>query len=213
MRQKYAYWILGVVLGISVLSGCTETNTSVSDSGKSADNSLFGEVSKIGDNSIMVKVGTMKERKQGEQPKEGESMSPQDDEEVKGTDTDEDKGQQPPQEGEPPSMLELTGEEEEIHVTGETVIKRQEKPGKQQGDMSEVPKMPDGEFPSEQEAEVVLDAIDGETFAGTVTKVGNSASSASGGVAKYSVEITIPKNEEMKAGMNASATIVLTEFS
>ncbi len=62
---------------------------------------------------------------------------------------------------------------------------------------------------SNQEAEVVLDAIDDETFAGTVTKVGNIASSASGGVAKYSVEITIPKNEEMKAGMNASATIVI----
>lgn len=60
-----------------------------------------------------------------------------------------------------------------------------------------------------QEAEVTLDAIDGETFTGTVTKVGNSANSASGGVAKYSVEITIPKNEQMKAGMNASATIVI----
>lgn len=60
-----------------------------------------------------------------------------------------------------------------------------------------------------QKAEVALDAIDGETFTGTVTKVGNSASSASGGVAKYSVEITIPKNGQMKVGMNASATIVI----
>lgn len=60
-----------------------------------------------------------------------------------------------------------------------------------------------------QEAEVTLDAIEGETFTGTVTKVGNSASSASGGVAKYTVQITIPKDEQMKAGMNASATIVI----
>lgn len=60
-----------------------------------------------------------------------------------------------------------------------------------------------------QKAEVSFDAIDGETFTGTVTKVGNSASSASGGVAKYSVEITIPKDDQMKVGMNASATIVI----
>lgn len=60
-----------------------------------------------------------------------------------------------------------------------------------------------------QEAQVTLDAIEGETFTGTVVKVGNSASSASGGVAKYTVEISIPKNEQMKVGMNASATIVI----
>ena len=59
-----------------------------------------------------------------------------------------------------------------------------------------------------QQAEVTFDAIEEETFEGTVTKVGTSAS-ASGGVAKYTVEITIPASEEMKAGMNASATIVI----
>lgn len=59
-----------------------------------------------------------------------------------------------------------------------------------------------------QQAEVTFDAIEEETFEGTVTKVGNSAS-ASGGVAKYTVEITIPASEEMKVGMNASATIVI----
>ena len=55
---------------------------------------------------------------------------------------------------------------------------------------------------------MTLDAIEGKSFAGTVTKVGASAS-ASGGVAKYTVEITIPKDELMKEGMNASATIVI----
>lgn len=61
-----------------------------------------------------------------------------------------------------------------------------------------------------QTAQVTFDAIEDKTFEGTVTKVGNTAS-ASGGVAKYTVEITIPKNEEMKAGMNASATITIEE--
>lgn len=61
-----------------------------------------------------------------------------------------------------------------------------------------------------QKAEVTFDAIDGKTFEGTVTKVGNTAS-ASGGVAKYTVEIAVPKEAEMKQGMNASATIVIEE--
>lgn len=61
-----------------------------------------------------------------------------------------------------------------------------------------------------QTAQVTFDAIEDKTFEGTVTKVGNTAS-ASGGVAKYTVEITTPKDEEMKAGMNASATITIEE--
>lgn len=61
----------------------------------------------------------------------------------------------------------------------------------------------------EQEAEVTLDAIEDASFTGTVTKVSNSASSSGSGVAKYTVEITIPKDEQMKDGMNASATIVI----
>lgn len=60
-----------------------------------------------------------------------------------------------------------------------------------------------------QEASITLDAIEDETFTGTVTKVGNSASSSSSGVAKYTVKIQIPKDEQMKTGMNASATIVV----
>lgn len=64
---------------------------------------------------------------------------------------------------------------------------------------------------SDQTAEVTLDAIEDQTFTGTVTKVGNSTSGNTGGVAKYTVEITIPKEEEMKVGMNASATIVVEE--
>ena len=60
-----------------------------------------------------------------------------------------------------------------------------------------------------QEANITLDAIENQTFTGTVTKVGNSASSSSSGVAKYTVEVTIAKDEQMKAGMNASATIVI----
>lgn len=59
-----------------------------------------------------------------------------------------------------------------------------------------------------QEAEITFDAIEDQTFQGSVTKISNSASS-SGGVTKYPVQITIPKDESMRIGMNASATITI----
>lgn len=62
----------------------------------------------------------------------------------------------------------------------------------------------------DQEAEVTLDAIEDSTFTGTVTKVSGSADSTSGS-ARYAVQISVPKDEQMKAGMNASATIVVEE--
>lgn len=60
-----------------------------------------------------------------------------------------------------------------------------------------------------QQAEITLDAMEDETFTGTVIKVGGSASSSGGGVAKYTVEVEIPGDERMKEGMNASATITI----
>lgn len=60
-----------------------------------------------------------------------------------------------------------------------------------------------------QEAEVTVDAIDGQTFTGTVTSVSNTASSSGNGSAKYVVEISVPKDSSMKEGMSASATIVV----
>ncbi len=63
----------------------------------------------------------------------------------------------------------------------------------------------------QQQAKITLDSMEGETFAGTVIKVGSSASSSSGGVAKYTVKISIPRDERMKEGMNASAVITIEE--
>ena len=61
-----------------------------------------------------------------------------------------------------------------------------------------------------QKAVVTFDAIEDKEFEGEVTEIGNSAS-VNGGVAKYTVEITIPKDDEMKVGMNAFATITTEE--
>lgn len=61
-----------------------------------------------------------------------------------------------------------------------------------------------------QTADITLDALDGESFEGTVTKVG-TVGSTSGSSAKYTVEITVPKAENMLIGMSASATIQIDE--
>lgn len=63
----------------------------------------------------------------------------------------------------------------------------------------------------DQEATITLDAIEDQTYTGIVTKVADSASSSSGGVAKYTVDITMSKDMLMKVGMNASATITVEE--
>lgn len=59
-----------------------------------------------------------------------------------------------------------------------------------------------------QEAAVTFDAIEDKEFTGEVTEIGNTAL-VNGGVAKYTVSVSVPKDEEMKQGMNASATITI----
>lgn len=59
-----------------------------------------------------------------------------------------------------------------------------------------------------QQAAVTLDAVEGKTFAGTITKVAETASE-SGNVATYSVEISLDRDDSIKIGMSASATITI----
>lgn len=59
-----------------------------------------------------------------------------------------------------------------------------------------------------QTAVVTFDAIEDQEFEGEVTSIGNTAS-VNGGVAKYAVVLTVAKEEQMREGMNASATITI----
>lgn len=61
-----------------------------------------------------------------------------------------------------------------------------------------------------QKATITLDALEGESFEGTITKVSHTASSGGSSV-KYPVEITLEKTEDMLIGMSASATITVEE--
>lgn len=62
----------------------------------------------------------------------------------------------------------------------------------------------------DQKAEITFDAIEDETFEGTIAGISDTAS-VNGGVAKYTVDITMAKTDSMKAGMNASATITIED--
>ena len=57
-----------------------------------------------------------------------------------------------------------------------------------------------------QSADITFDALEDQIFTGTVASISGTAS-VNGGVAKYTVKIEVPKDENMRIGMNASATI------
>lgn len=61
-----------------------------------------------------------------------------------------------------------------------------------------------------QTAAITMDAVEGQEFEGTITKVSATASGDSSS-AKYPVEITLEKTDDMLYGMSASATIQVDE--
>ena len=111
------------------------------------ENEILGEVKSVEDGKITIAVGIRKEMGQpGEQPQGGENdEAPDGNGDVQGA-----------PDGEAPSMLDLTGEEQEITVTDSTVITKQsmgggqgapggEAPEKPDGDNGETPEKPDGD--------------------------------------------------------------------
>lgn len=124
MKKKYVAVLLGITLGLSVLSGCSSTTTknqteTTSESEEKSEDAIYGEVSKVDGDTITIKTGTKKEIKEGEQP-DG-------------------------------SMLELTGDKQKITVTDDTKITRQTMGGAPQGGQlngdgnSQPPEKPDGD--------------------------------------------------------------------
>lgn len=59
-----------------------------------------------------------------------------------------------------------------------------------------------------QAVSVTLDALDGQTFDGTVQSIDTTGSN-SGGVTKFTVTISVPKTDDMLSGMSATATITV----
>ena len=138
--------------------GTTEDTAEASDTEES--NEILGEVKSVEDGKITIAVGTRKEMDQhGEQPQGGENgeapEKPDEDDAKEGGDAKDtestgetpddktDKGEAP--DGEAPSMLDLTGEEQEVTVTDNTVITKQSMGGGQETPGGEVPEKSDGD--------------------------------------------------------------------
>lgn len=188
----------------------TEDTAEASDTEES--NEILGEVKSVEDGKITIAVGTREEMGQpGEQPQgggdgeapekpDGEAKDSEDADDEKADDvsadesadtesTDEtvddktDKGEAP--DGEAPSMLELTGEEQEITVTDSTVITKQSMGGGQGTPGGEASEKPDGEASdgngqapdgTGQTEEITLDDIkEGDVVAITLDDDGNAA--------------------------------------
>lgn len=198
MRRKSAAMIIGFVLSISVLGGCAGTESVVSNKKENADNSLFGEVSKIGESSITVKVGTLNKVEKGERSPKGEQSEDQGtdnqtDEEI---DTSEKKELQPNEERHF-SMLELTGEEQEINIAKEAVIKRQGMFGKSGGKMGEAP---DGEKPD-------IEKADGKNAEGEKPEGGSIDGEKPDGFPSQEVEAEEITLEDLSEGDTVSITL------
>lgn len=197
MKYKHLAMIMGVMItatsvGSAVTAFAADSKTeSTQDAGDTTEdtaeasdteesNEILGEVKSVEDGKITIAVGTREEMGQpGEQPQGG---------------GDGEAPEKP--DGEAPSVLDLTGEEQEITVTDSTVITKQsmgdgqgtpggEAPEKPDGDNGEAPEKPDGEASdgngqapdgTGQTEEITLDDIkQGDVVAITLDDDGNAA--------------------------------------
>ena len=197
MKHKHLAMIMGVMItatsvGSAVTAFAADSKTeSTQDAGDTTEdtaeasdteesNEILGEVKSVEDGKITIAVGTREEMGQpGEQPQGG---------------GDGEAPEKP--DGEAPSVLDLTGEEQEITVTDSTVITKQsmgdgqgtpggEAPEKPDGDNGEAPEKPDGEASdgngqapdgTGQTEEITLDDIkQGDVVAITLDDDGNAA--------------------------------------
>ncbi len=146
------------------------------------ENEILGEVKSVEDGKITIAVGTRKEMAHpGEQPQGEENGEAPEKPEGEAPDGNGD-GQGTP-DGEAPSMLDLTGEEQEITVTDSTVITKQSMGGGQGASSGEAPdsngQAPDSQGASDvagQTEEITLDDIkEGDVVAITLDDDGNAA--------------------------------------
>lgn len=217
MKKKYIAILLGITLGMTTLVGCSGTNTSESSTiqesqsvtgatensdkrvseAETAD--VYGEVTAVSEDSITIKVGTMKQmEKPDDAGASGDSSNAQSsddktdsDSTEKGsenTDSSENKSdnssdsrnaqlpeniEKPDGDGQgAPSMLDLTDEEKEIKITDDTVIVRSSRGGMAGGPQGNGG-APDMQQKTEESS--LSDISEGDTVAITYDEDGNAA--------------------------------------
>lgn len=134
VKRRYAAMTMSFILAASLFGGCTADNKSDSQTSESGKESqaVYGEVVSLSDDSIEIETGTLKEISTEEENKAETSI------------------------------LDLTGEEQEISITEDTVVKREGmggQPGEKDGNVPEPPqdgqgKPEDGQKPSEDGEEI-----------------------------------------------------------
>ena len=148
MKNKYAAIAFGLVLTISscpvyAAENTTETTASAEENGSAAEteeNTLLGQVTAVNEDSFTIALGTRKEMQAPGGEGGGQQTPPEkpDSDKEQASDGEgaeqqtppdgENGGQQTPPDGEgggQPSLLDLTGEEQTISVTSDTVITRE----------------------------------------------------------------------------------------
>lgn len=217
MKKKYIAILLGITLGMTTLVGCSGTNTSesstiqesqsVTGATENSDKTVseaetadvYGEVTAISEDSITIKVGTMKQmEKPDDAGASGDSSNAQssddktdsdstekgsentDSSENKSDNSSDSRNAQPPENMEKPdgdgqgapSMLDLTDEEKEIKITDDTVIVRSSRGGMAGGPQGNGG-APDMQQKTEESS--LSDISEGDTVAITYDEDGNTA--------------------------------------
>lgn len=134
----------------------SDANKDQSTAEDSEENTILGEVKSVSDTEITIAVGTKKEM--GQSDGDGQNRAPQK------PDTEDGNG------GEAPSMLDLTGEEQTITITENTVITKQQggapqgQPGgdQNQNGEREAPEKPDGDNQSGSDSEEAPEKPEGD---------------------------------------------------
>ncbi|MCR5736030.1 MAG: hypothetical protein K6G64_00100 [Eubacterium sp.] len=126
---------LTLAMMVTSISGCgkNDSNSKTESNVQSEENVIYGEVAEVAENSIKIKVGTMNERQ-----KPGEKST---DDAKKNTNETADQNTDQKTEGRP-SMINLTGEEQEISFDEETKFTKEQMMGGF-ANMGTPPQMPD----------------------------------------------------------------------
>ena len=155
MKRKYIAFLLGTALCFSMFQGCGKMEKGIKEKyavSEQEENKdiVYGQVSQLTENTITIQVGTRKNRKALEKEVSGQMDGGENSEGQR----EKGKIENPKENGtagqpqEIPSILELTGEEQQIQVTQNTTYKRQTMGhGENMADGRDISKQPDGEAP------------------------------------------------------------------
>lgn len=195
MKKKYAAIAMSLFFAVASLYGCGSTNTDDAF-GSSEDSTIYGEVTGVGEDTITITIGTLKERNENKDEERMPEKSPQNQE------NGESSPESSTQDGGGPGMggvdLDLTEEEMEIKVSADTTIQKQGmgKPSDEddeQGEIQTPPEKPAGEDGEQGDAQTLPEKPDEENS----TQDGSLPEERPDAVEQEGEEITL---DEMKEG-------------